>query len=253
MITRPGRRLASSGERDAEQRSGLSGGPRTAGSSNVSTIPAVGKQTTFDYPDDLQDAQRTLEVAQAARFAFLASAPKWVEPVAERILPDGTVVPAEPGWDEEQRRESHRLLAAEQEASLVVWAHPFWESVQRAGWPGLEADQQDLLIAIGVEPDAELAAAWQAAEAWPKTSCTDRFQQRPGRPRRVVKREGHVRVPRPHKEPLEVAVIGPGGQESTEVVHVGLGAWLNNQKAPPPEPWDATRERARGGSHLVQQ
>ncbi|MCU7820127.1 Helicase associated domain protein [Kitasatospora sp. DSM 101779] len=46
-----------------------------------------------------------------------------------------------------------------------------------------------------------------------------------------ARREGHVRVPRPHKEPLQVTVAGPGGAESTEVVHVGLGAWLNNQKA----------------------
>ncbi|WP_371493698.1 hypothetical protein OG871_01530 [Kitasatospora sp. NBC_00374] len=31
-------------------------------------------------------------------------------------------------------------------------------------------------------------------------------------PRSSVEREGHVRVPRPHKEPLEVAVAGAGGK-----------------------------------------
>ncbi|MFF2956764.1 hypothetical protein ACFVVU_36155 [Kitasatospora sp. NPDC057965] len=41
---------------------------------------------------------------------------------------------------------------------------------QRAGWPGLEADQQDPLTAIGIEEDQELAAAKAAAEAEPKVS-----------------------------------------------------------------------------------
>ena len=51
-------------------------------------------------------------------------------------------------------------------------------------------------------------------------------QQRPDHATvaRFVEREGHVRVPRPHKEPLEAVVAGPGGQESTETVRVGLGA-----------------------------
>ncbi|PBC69703.1 helicase associated protein [Streptomyces sp. TLI_235] len=106
-----------------------------------------------------------------------------------------------------------------------------WVQAQRAGWPGLEADQQDLLTSIGLEPDPELVAAKAAAEAKPKTSRADCFQQGLAALARFVEREGHVRVPRPHKEPLEVAVAGPGGDGSTETVHVGLGAWLNNQKA----------------------
>ncbi|MEV6209137.1 helicase associated domain-containing protein [Kitasatospora sp. NPDC051914] len=106
-----------------------------------------------------------------------------------------------------------------------------WVVAQRAGWPGLEADQQDLLAAIGVEPDAELVAARTAAEAKPKVSRADRFAQGLAALATFVEREGRVRVPRPHKEPLEVAVAGPGGQESVETVQVGPGAWLNNQKA----------------------
>ncbi|WP_431683789.1 helicase associated domain-containing protein [Kitasatospora sp. KL5] len=102
-----------------------------------------------------------------------------------------------------------------------------WMKAQRAGWAGLEPDQQDLLTAIGIEADEELVAA----EAKPEVSRVDRFARGLAALARLVEREGHVRVPRPHKEPLEVAVAGPGGQESTEVVHVGLGAWLNNQKA----------------------
>ncbi|PBC69682.1 hypothetical protein BX265_7023 [Streptomyces sp. TLI_235] len=106
-----------------------------------------------------------------------------------------------------------------------------WIVAQRADWPGLEADQQDLLTAIGIEPDPELVAAKATAEAKPKASRTDRFQQGLAALAVFVEREGHVRVPRPHKEPPEVAVTGTGGEESTEVVHVGLGARLNNQEA----------------------
>ncbi|MEV6212548.1 helicase associated domain-containing protein [Kitasatospora sp. NPDC051914] len=106
-----------------------------------------------------------------------------------------------------------------------------WVVAQRAGFPGLEQDQQDLLTAIGIEEDPELVAARQAAEAKPKVSRADRFAQGLTALARFVEREGHVRVPRPHKEPLQVTAAGPGGQESTETVHVGLGAWVNNQKA----------------------
>ncbi|MFE5586251.1 helicase associated domain-containing protein [Kitasatospora sp. NPDC056531] len=89
-----------------------------------------------------------------------------------------------------------------------------WVRAQRAGWPGLEADQQDLLAAIGIEADAELVAAKAAAEAKPKVSRADRFAQGLVALTAFVEREGHARVPRSHKE---------GG--------TSLGTWLNNQKA----------------------
>ncbi|MEV6212987.1 helicase associated domain-containing protein [Kitasatospora sp. NPDC051914] len=106
-----------------------------------------------------------------------------------------------------------------------------WVVAQRAGWPGLEQDQQDLLTAIGIEEGPELVAAKAAAEAKPKVSRADRFTQGLAALASFARREGHVRVPRPHKEPLQVTMAGPGGEESTEIVHAGLGAWLNNQKA----------------------
>ncbi|MFJ7280266.1 helicase associated domain-containing protein [Kitasatospora sp. NPDC098663] len=52
-----------------------------------------------------------------------------------------------------------------------------WVRAQRAGWPGLEEDQRDLLAAIGIEEGQELAAARAAAAARPKVSRADRFQQ----------------------------------------------------------------------------
>lgn len=106
-----------------------------------------------------------------------------------------------------------------------------WARAQRAGWPGLATDQQDLLTAIGIEEGPALVAAKAAAEAKPKVSRADRFQQGLAALAAFVEREGHARVPRPHRESLEVVVAGPGGEESVEVVLVGLGAFLNNTKA----------------------
>ncbi|MFE7531707.1 helicase associated domain-containing protein [Kitasatospora sp. NPDC057542] len=89
-----------------------------------------------------------------------------------------------------------------------------WVKAQRAGWPGLEADQRDLLSAIGIQEDQELVAAKAAAEAKPKVSRTDRFGAGLAALAAFVEREGHAQVPRAHKE---------GG--------TSLGTWLNNQKA----------------------
>ncbi|MFJ9448021.1 helicase associated domain-containing protein [Kitasatospora sp. NPDC101235] len=89
-----------------------------------------------------------------------------------------------------------------------------WVKAQRAGWPGLEEDQRDLLAAIGIEEDQGLVAAKAAAEAKPKVSRAGRFGAGLAALTAFVEREGHVRVPRTHKE---------GG--------VSLGSWLNNQKA----------------------
>ncbi|MEU8928151.1 helicase associated domain-containing protein, partial [Kitasatospora sp. NPDC048545] len=73
--------------------------------------------------------------------------------------------------------------------------------------------------------------AKQAAEAKPKVSRTDRFQQHLAALAAFVEREGHARVPRPHREPLEIVGAGPGGKEGVEVVQIGLGAFMNNMKA----------------------
>ncbi|RKT09226.1 helicase associated protein [Streptomyces sp. 1114.5] len=89
-----------------------------------------------------------------------------------------------------------------------------WVKAQRGGWPGLEADQQDLLAAIGIAEDPELVAAKAATEAKPKVSRVERFQQGLAAFAAFVEREGHTRVPRSHRE------------DGT-----ALGAWVNNQKA----------------------
>ncbi|MFJ2583003.1 helicase associated domain-containing protein [Kitasatospora aureofaciens] len=106
-----------------------------------------------------------------------------------------------------------------------------WVKAQRAGWPELEADQRDLLAAIGIAEDQELVAARAAAEAKPKVSRTDRFAQGLAALAQFVAREGHAVVRRPHKEEVESVEAGPGGEEQVVVSHFALGTWLNNQKA----------------------
>ncbi|MEV7190058.1 helicase associated domain-containing protein [Kitasatospora sp. NPDC093102] len=102
-----------------------------------------------------------------------------------------------------------------------------WVQAQRAGWPALEEEQQDLLGAIGIEEDQELVAA----EAKPKVSRSDRFAQGLAALAAFIERERHPRVPRPHKEQVETVEAGPGGEEQVVVSHFALGTWLNNQKA----------------------
>ncbi len=106
-----------------------------------------------------------------------------------------------------------------------------WVQAQRAGWPGLEEEQRDLLTAIGIEEDQELVAAKATVDAKPKLSRTDRFAFGIAALAAFVKQHGHPRVPRPHKEPVEAVEAGPGGEEQVVVTHFALGTWLNNQKS----------------------
>ncbi|MFE2413448.1 helicase associated domain-containing protein [Kitasatospora sp. NPDC059408] len=106
-----------------------------------------------------------------------------------------------------------------------------WVRAQRAGFSELEQDQQDLLTAIGIGEDPELAAAKAPAEAKPKVSRADRFAQGLAALAQFVEREGHAAVKRPHKEELEMVTIGAGGEETVETVSVSLGTFLNNTKA----------------------
>ncbi|MFI5534464.1 Helicase associated domain protein [Kitasatospora sp. NPDC051853] len=99
-----------------------------------------------------------------------------------------------------------------------------WVLAQRAGHPGLEAEQQELLAAIGIEADPELVAAKAAANARPKVSRTDRFALGIAALAAFVTEHGHPRVPRPHRQAVEAGADG-------DVIEVALGAFLNNSKA----------------------
>ncbi|WP_435818877.1 helicase associated domain-containing protein [Kitasatospora cineracea] len=105
-----------------------------------------------------------------------------------------------------------------------------WVAAQRGAWAQLEEEQRELLAALGIAEDqvlAEQAAEKAAAKERPATSRADRFGQHLAALVRFAAREGHVRVPRQHKEPGD----SPDGAESGEPVLLGLGAWLNNTKS----------------------
>ncbi|MFD4659640.1 helicase associated domain-containing protein [Kitasatospora sp. NPDC058444] len=107
-----------------------------------------------------------------------------------------------------------------------------WVRAQRAGWAGLDQEQRDLLAALGIGEDQELAAARAAAAAKPKVSRSDRFALGVAALVQFVEREGRgVRVKRQHVEELELVTVGAGGKESVETVSVSLGTFLNNTKA----------------------
>ncbi|WP_455583872.1 helicase associated domain-containing protein [Kitasatospora cineracea] len=110
---------------------------------------------------------------------------------------------------------------------MVQRLRPARVRAQRGAWAQLTGEQQDLLLALGVEEDQELAAeAAVAAEraAQPVKGRADRFAQHLQALRAFARREGQVRVPRAHKEPLKTA------EGSGEPVLLGLGAWLSNQR-----------------------
>ncbi|MGW4651504.1 Helicase associated domain protein [Kitasatospora sp. NPDC004289] len=106
-----------------------------------------------------------------------------------------------------------------------------WVLAQRAGHPGLETEQQELLAAIGIEADPDLVAAKAAADARPKVSRTDRFQLGVAALAAFVAEHRHPQVPRPHRQVVEVVEAGPEGEENVLVHEVALGAFMNNAKA----------------------
>lgn len=89
----------------------------------------MAKKKKFVFPDDLKALQAELEAARAAYVEYRYALPKWAEPMEERKLADGTVVPAEPGWTDEQRAEEGRLLEGERRAALALGGHEYWSAL----------------------------------------------------------------------------------------------------------------------------
>ncbi|MFD5922687.1 helicase associated domain-containing protein [Kitasatospora sp. NPDC058201] len=106
-----------------------------------------------------------------------------------------------------------------------------WTQAQRAGFAELDQEQQDLLVALGIEEDQALAAARAKVAARPNKSRGDRFQQGVEAWAAFVAEHGHPRVPRPHKQPVEAVEASPGGEDRVSVTHFALGTWLNNVKS----------------------
>ncbi|MEU1670438.1 hypothetical protein ABZ752_00200 [Streptomyces roseifaciens] len=92
---------------------------------------------TFDFPDDLREAQQQLHQARAELRAFLADPDLpwsvephdgWTDP-QDRWYP--TQRPATTGWTEEQQQTAQALRARELELVIAVSGHPFWSTLDR--------------------------------------------------------------------------------------------------------------------------
>ncbi|MFI5534736.1 helicase associated domain-containing protein [Kitasatospora sp. NPDC051853] len=90
-----------------------------------------------------------------------------------------------------------------------------WAAAQRAGFAELDQEQRDLLAALGIEEDQELAAARAKVAARPGKSRGDRFAAGLAALASFVAEHGHARPARTHKSADGLA----------------LGAWVNNQPA----------------------
>ncbi|MFD8484104.1 hypothetical protein ACFV18_32745, partial [Kitasatospora sp. NPDC059673] len=112
-----------------------------------------------------------------------------------------------------------------------------WVAAQRGVFAGLEQEQQDLLVGIGIEEDpvlAEASAVKKARKAAaagrpkkPSVSRADRFALGLAALAQFVAREGRDKpVPRSHVKVLERVVVGPDAVETTEATAIKLGCWV---------------------------
>ncbi|WP_280720203.1 helicase associated domain-containing protein [Kitasatospora sp. MAP5-34] len=85
-------------------------------------------------------------------------------------------------------------------------------------------EQRELLAAIGIEEDQELVAARAVKAATPRRSQAERFQQGLEALAQYVRKVGHAKVPRTHREAVQL----PDGVGTVEVAP---GTWLNNVRA----------------------
>ncbi|MFD0567711.1 Helicase associated domain protein [Kitasatospora saccharophila] len=104
-----------------------------------------------------------------------------------------------------------------------------WVAAQRGAWSELAQEQRELLAALGVAGDPGAVGSGRAAG--PRLSQADRFARHLAALAAFAAREGHVRVPRQHREVVERVVVGADGAEVVERAEVGLGAWLSNVRA----------------------
>ncbi|MGW6463650.1 hypothetical protein [Streptomyces rubiginosohelvolus] len=92
---------------------------------------------TYDFPQDLRDAQLALLQTRAAYEEYARTLPWSAEPLpgweGEKQLHSGfrSAKPDSPGYTEEQHAEVARFRAELLELSITVSTHPFWEQVEQ--------------------------------------------------------------------------------------------------------------------------
>ncbi|MFI0511184.1 Helicase associated domain protein [Streptomyces sp. WSLK1-5] len=119
------------------------------------------------------------------------------------------------GWDVAWQR-SYRLLLAHVKAGgvlpdrageVIVQGEDLavWVSAQRAGWERLAPAQQYLLETIGLEPPAEGEVVGPV-----RRSQDELWERNMTAARQFHAREGHLRVPRQHREDVDGELLGLG-------------------------------------------
>ncbi|MER6291264.1 DEAD/DEAH box helicase [Streptomyces sviceus] len=125
----------------------------------------------------------------------------------------------DPGWAPEWEiswQRSYRLLLAHVKAGGALPAGPgevivqgedlaVWVSAQRAGWERLTPAQQWLLESVGVEPAGEDEVVRPV-----RRSQDELWERNMAAARQFHAREGHLRVPRQHREDVDGELLGLG-------------------------------------------
>lgn len=91
--------------------------------------------TTYHYPDDLLQAQQTLNEVRASLNALVKTLPYSVEPMDAWQRPDGywlatfPAYPDSPGWSEQEQNDVATLRERERDLATTIVTHPFWTEV----------------------------------------------------------------------------------------------------------------------------
>ncbi|MFB8025462.1 hypothetical protein ACFQ6U_09875 [Streptomyces sp. NPDC056465] len=94
--------------------------------------------TTYDFPQDLCDAQLALHQTRAAYEQYARTLPWSAEPMPgwegdKQVHSDyRSSKPDSPGYTEEQHREVAAFRARFLELSITVSTHPFWATLERS-------------------------------------------------------------------------------------------------------------------------
>lgn len=79
-----------------------------------------------EFPEDLLQAQHDWYAARDALAAVHARLPQRTDPQPEQTLEDGTVVPASPGWTQEDWAERDGCMERWRQLGETIQRHPHW-------------------------------------------------------------------------------------------------------------------------------
>ncbi|MFE7076485.1 hypothetical protein ACFU96_41000 [Streptomyces sp. NPDC057620] len=94
------------------------------------------KETTYDFPETLIEAQRELDEVRRELHVLLANQPWSVEPMPAWSTHENAwrtaSRPDSPGWDPADQERIAGLRAKEAECVRLIVCHPFWSGIDLA-------------------------------------------------------------------------------------------------------------------------